>query len=587
MPSGKLSVWNSPCAPGVMPFTPGRRDPGDPVSIGPGHETSQNRRASESAALAALVEGRVRTEADLAAAMDMLEGVPFSDVHAAVTPARIALELATELGATELVMRARLVQADVDRRLGNYLAAGRSVRDMLPWAETHGSTYLQARAHRILATFFRSLGDLTRALDHAVKSVRYLGENAPPRVRAQHTIGLATLLDETGSEEEAGRLFDHLLATADRLGDWSVALLVLNNTACTQIDRGNAEGALELIGQMRRIERQQGIRLDGMELDTIARVELLLGRPEDAERTLRPVVDDGDDVPLNEQASLPECLLTLVEAYRRQGAADLAQQTLDRARAFCVDHGLAGEATKVRLCQAELHADAGRYREAYEEHRAFHRDVDTLRSVQREQRAQLIEAMFQIEQAADDRSRLEQLAFRDTLTGLWNRRWVERELEDRLRRYASGPQALSIAMVDIDFFKSINDTFSHEIGDGVLVQIGAVLAAAVHGPASVGRLGGDEFIVVMPDLAEEAALDLADQLREAISAHDWQPLTGTRCVTASLGVTSAQGSRHTRSALLAQADRNLYRAKREGRNRVAGDPAPAELPPREPPSTPG
>jgi two-component system cell cycle response regulator len=543
------------------------------VSAPASSERGRRRRPSESAALAGLVEGRVTTVEELARAMDKLEVVPFSDVHAAIEPTRAALAIAETLGTIELLMRARLVQSDIDRRLGDYVAAGQAVRAVLPWAEEHGSPYLLARTHRVLASFLRSLGDVTTALDHAVKSVHYLDEQAPDRVRAQHTIGLATLLDETGSGEEASRMYAELLAAATQEGDWSVALLVLNNTACLQYDRGHLNEAVELTTQMRQIEQQQGIRLDGMELDTIAQVELLLGRPESAAQTLLPVLDSVDAVPLNEQASLPECLLTLVEAQRQMGQLAQAQQTLDRARAFCAEHGLAGQATKVRQAQAELFANAGRYKEAYEEHRRFYADVDRQRTEQREQRAQLIQGMFQIEQATKDRDRLEELAFRDTLTGLRNRRSIDTELQTLVETYLSDGEELSIAMVDVDRFKTINDTYSHEIGDRVLVELGHLLATTIDGRATVGRLGGDEFLVLMPGLGDSEAEQLADRLRAAGARHDWTPLTGERIVTASFGVTTAHEATTSRSALLARADRNLYRAKRDGRDRVVGGTA--------------
>jgi len=139
-----------------------------------------------------------------------------------------------------------------------------------------------------------------------------------------------------------------------------------------------------------------------------------------------------------------------------------------------------------------------------------------------------------------------------------------------LFRSASQGTPTSVALIDLDHFKRINDTLSHEVGDDVLRQVGSLLVGAVPAPGIAARLGGEEFVLVLPDTAAAKAQRIAEAARQAIRTHDWAALTGRLDVTASVGVATACGTT-TQSALLGQADRNLYRAKRNGRDQLVTD----------------
>jgi diguanylate cyclase (GGDEF)-like protein len=130
---------------------------------------------------------------------------------------------------------------------------------------------------------------------------------------------------------------------------------------------------------------------------------------------------------------------------------------------------------------------------------------------------------------------------------------------------------LSLAIIDADFFKRINDQLSHEVGDSVLRTLASVLLAAKPEGSTVCRLGGEEFILIMPELDAAEAMSACDAVRHAVAEHDWSTLTGSLSLTVSIGVTTTEGGRTTPSAILSDADRNLYAAKRSGRNRVMGD----------------
>ena len=169
--------------------------------------------------------------------------------------------------------------------------------------------------------------------------------------------------------------------------------------------------------------------------------------------------------------------------------------------------------------------------------------------------------------------RMRTLAMTDELTGVPNRRDVLRRLEEVLQR--EDEPACSMLIVDIDHFKSINDHHGHPMGDEVLKFIARELRAAVREPAFFGRLGGEEFLIVLPDTALDNACAAADRIREQIMNIDttrWFP--ARRRITASIGVTMSKPNICNSSDMLMRADGALYAAKRSGRNCVKAAPEP-------------
>lgn len=128
-----------------------------------------------------------------------------------------------------------------------------------------------------------------------------------------------------------------------------------------------------------------------------------------------------------------------------------------------------------------------------------------------------------------------------------------------------------MAIVDADLFKRVNDKLSHEVGDQVLRILSAILASTVVAPETAGRLGGEEFVILMPGILASQARERCEQVRAAIASHEWAPLTGDIPVTVSIGVATAVRGQTSPAALLSDTDRHLYAAERSGRNRVVAD----------------
>ena len=509
----------------------------------------------------------------LDAKFDELELLPGVDPEAALKAATEAEAEGVLLGRADLVMRARLVQADASDRLGDVAAGGRIARVVNVWATEHGHRHLLARSHRQLSWFFTMIGDDSAHLEHALRAVEYLDEHSPARMRIDHVQGLASALVTSGSCEESKARFQLAEDMAMALGDIEIQIKVLNNRSYGEFWAGHPEAAMRTAERMLALAAEHDFDLEIAALDTVARAQMGLGRFAEAEQTLQSALTRA--VGSRGANGDPEAhiLLTLAEAQRLAGAPDRARATLDRCLAQCHDRELPGVRVRAQQERAELFAMEGAYQEAYEQHKVFHAEADTLHSAERDVRARTLQAVFETDEARRDSLRFREMSLRDPLTGLYNRRFVDEQLDILIHEAAESGAPLSIGLIDLDHFKRINDTISHVVGDEVLKQVATLLEATVTHPAFPARLGGEEFLLVLPGCDSAQAVSCCESARVCLRSYEWAGLVGDLSVTASIGVTTATAGRSTRSALLADADRNLYSAKRAGRDRVVADPA--------------
>ena len=188
-------------------------------------------------------------------------------------------------------------------------------------------------------------------------------------------------------------------------------------------------------------------------------------------------------------------------------------------------------------------------------------DITSLKKVQNE----LAEAHAEL---SLKNRQLEHVATTDPLTGLANRRRLDEALQNEVARARRFGHHLSVIMVDMDKFKSVNDTFGHQAGDRVLVELAGILRQQSRKIDTVGRWGGEEFLILCPGTDTPGALLKAEHMRAAIA--NWTFTTvGTK--TSSFGVATL-GATESGHDAVGRADAALYRAKEGGRNRVEGSP---------------
>ncbi len=304
------------------------------------------------------------------------------------------------------------------------------------------------------------------------------------------------------------------------------------------------------------------------------------GRYDDGRRQLEAALAESGDFPV---AAVGAAQLELARALDRsgdragaQGAATRARQLLERdmpgpsaQRPLPSLHDLwraeqlcGGDARALTLL-AELHARLTRNTLALLDTQVAGLVRQVTAQTLRLHNTELREANDGLLRRVED---IRRLASTDSLTGVLNRR----ALDSSWAELRSGAPELSMVMVDIDHFKEVNDKHSHVVGDRALQRVAAVLGAGLRGLDRIGRWGGEEFALLLPHTGLAAACAATERLRREVELHDWQALSPGLAVTISAGVVASRPDESFEQAV-ARADALLYRAKREGRNRVIGE----------------
>jgi two-component system cell cycle response regulator len=172
---------------------------------------------------------------------------------------------------------------------------------------------------------------------------------------------------------------------------------------------------------------------------------------------------------------------------------------------------------------------------------------------------------LEVEQLRRERAQARQESLTDALTATYNRRY----LDHRLTGLRTEGRAPAVALVDLDLFKTVNDTFGHRVGDQVLQRVVALLQQSLPPTAFCARYGGEEFVLVLPDTSAGAAIALAERARLRVAQHEWDQLCPGLAVTISIGVALQPETLLDAEDQLLEADSLLYAAKRAGRNLVA------------------
>lgn len=504
--------------------------------------------------------------AALALELVEVETSRYTDPRGVAERAAVLLELARRHRLLVEAGRARLALADAAGRTDDVRGAVESARSILLQSRLRDEPVVSARAEAVLAWCLFRMGAFGEAIVHAVESVRLLPADAPAHLRVDHTMVLALLNGLQSTDDGYIAAFDHVLAEAEQLDNTHLLLLTLNNYAFLHYTRGRAADALPLCDRIQALSEARNVPLTSTILDTIASVLLELGELQRAEDVARSNVEA--DVPVTEARAEPEALLTLAKILDRRDAVGEALASVARAERMATERELPEIVAMATEHKAALLARTGDYRGAFEALTVSHATWKLVRDRESEDRASTLNALFETEQARQRSTTFELLAERDALTGLWNRRHIDRVLPRLLGAAQPGEgRPVSVAIIDVDNFKRLNDARSHETGDTVLVRFGELLSRAVAEPGFTARLGGEEFLMVMPHTGSAAALVLCQQVRDLVERQRWSALTDGLAVTVSIGVATARPG-GTVSTVLREADAALYRAKDAGRNRV-------------------
>jgi diguanylate cyclase len=495
-------------------------------------------------------------------ALTSLVHIRRGDVDAAAHHAAAAVA-AARLQSEPLAMAYALVaSARVSWRAGEHHQALAELESAWPVVERHDDWSLRFHCQNTTAVVFAQCGEYEESIDwhtQAAITARAAGAETLEAMTLANLAGrwldIGDRSQRAGQSDEAKHAWaecvernDRTMALVSRAGAIVARRVVATNRGVALARLGRFESAQNQLAEAEEL-CEQSRNLDGVAVVVLgrARMRLAQDRSEEAYRELA----------------------NLIVRLEREKQARVGLQGV---------HELASE-----LCEAR-----GDVAEALRHHRRFHALHVELADERTQQKSRLLAIRLKTEralkEAADERARAERLvehnreltrttdrlqdeAHRDPLTGLANRRQLDAALARAFEGARTGLAPACVAMVDVDHFKAVNDTYSHQVGDRVLQQVARTLQAQARGHDLVGRYGGEEFCVILCRVDVTTAHQVCERLRSAIERADWAAIAPALKVTASFGMVDV-ASFNSLEDCLAATDERLYQAKRAGRNRV-------------------
>lgn len=445
---------------------------------------------------------------------------------------------------------------------------------------------LRGELHHYRGRFDAAIEDLQKAYAAAKN----------PRQQQYALNAIANLYADrrVGAYDRAIEYYRELLASHERSGNAAGIATAHYNIGATLDTKGDLEGALAQYRRALDLEQKRGDAGSVADVQRAAGVTLTkLGRYPEAlamiEAALAHFLADGD------QEGIAQLRLARGSVLRHVGRTSEAIRDLDAARAHFLTSASNRFLEKTEEERANAFASAGDWRAAFEARGALMNVRLKMSEALREEHVSRLRVQFETEKKEQENRallfvrrlqaaaivagaiaiafliyvarRMRTLAMTDELTKLPNRRSVFAFAEERLRSVRTHGGAFSMLALDIDHFKRINDAHGHAAGDVVLRRVAQTCRAVLKGSGTIGRTGGEEFLVVLPGSGAEKAASVAERLREAVERIDCSDIAPGLRITISVGV-SEWRSQEDFMAVARRADDLLYRAKERGRNRV-------------------
>ncbi|MBS2023205.1 MAG: diguanylate cyclase [Deltaproteobacteria bacterium] len=500
-----------------------------------------------------------------------------------------ALALLPQVAEVELALLAHEAAAEVSFRLNDYPRALQHADRAMGLARDLGNRTREGTAHGWAGAALAQMSRYAEALERLHAAIDVLRELDQEPLASRALNYLAVVHEELGDVAQALTDYERAVAMARLAHDPDMEARGLANLGEAHVSLRQPEPAIKYLRAALAVALPRGDwSLSAWCQLALGRLEQDRGNEDEALVLLRRALDSAERCGV--QRTEGEVLTSLGTLLSQRGERAEALRLLERGLKLGQGLGISREIYKTHLALSEAHERFGDYRSALQHYRAYHRvradlfdevaraqlssltqrheleqaraqqEIDRLRTVE------LAEANARLEQQANE---LAELSRRDGLTGLLNRRHLDERLAeefDRARRYGSD---LTVAMADVDFFKQVNDTHSHAVGDEVLRRVSELFTMNLRRTDLVARYGGEEFALVFPETTLEAARGACEKLRRAVEEHPWGALAADLKLTISIGL--ASGTEYpTWERMMTAADARLYEAKRAGRNRVVG-----------------
>lgn len=416
---------------------------------------------------------------------------------------------------------------------------------------------------------------------------------------------IAVLYGRMGENKKALEYFEEVLAKNRTLNKQRNIAVVLNNMGRRYEDLGDYKSALSHLQESLSIHKSLG------NVKSQAVVERALGslynnmdQPDKALSHLQSAIHTLKD--MNLPKSLGQSYLELGRAYLKLGNNKLALENLKKAADLNIEPSSVQLAMEIRQEEARLYEGTGLWKEAYLSMQEFKKHSDRLHKIKADEQLRQMNFKFDLSKKEEDNRMLKakneaqlvilllislllgltalftirqiraarhmrELALTDELTRIPNRRHILDFGEQSLSTCLRQKHSLAVIIFDIDHFKKINDTYGHAVGDEVIKRVAKIGAQSLRRGDMIGRIGGEEFLAILPFTNPVAGRDIAERIRLEILNCDMSDLAPGLRVTVSAGIACNSGSEWTGNmdSLIHQADEALYHVKKNGRNAVS------------------
>ena len=514
-----------------------------------------------------------------------------------------------------LSVRLQLLRANAHDLLGQPTLAVPSVNQLLQRLGK-ATPQLQAEVLATRGNLLLSQNDVTGALADLQQAYQLAADTDPRLARGDIASSIGNVYARQRDQANASRYFQEAVEYFQRIKSDIKLSIAVYGLGTVYRDAVNWPEARRHFGWSLELSRAradwQGVAYAQQQL---AHIAIETGSFTEARNLLdaaQPLFEQAED-----HAMVVNTQISRSDLNAAQKRLQEALAWLDRAENLAKQHELEWLEPQIRLRRAELLAEQGNYPAAYEAFRQFHQQNEAVFRKESDRRLQELQVQFESERQAQQntmlrqqnalqeaslqqqrsrlwlyvavallsllstcfllyviykdrrvRQQLDALAHTDELTGLSNRRHLMQEAQleiERARRYAL---PLCLAVLDLDHFKQINDRFGHGTGDEVLRRFARVCRSSLRQTDIIGRIGGEEFVLLLPHTQLSIAEQIVERLRNEFKHADWHSLQPGLTTSVSIGLTALQQRDNSLAELMRRADEGLYQAKQQGRDRV-------------------
>jgi len=475
-------------------------------------------------------------------------------------------------------------------RAGNLALSLSQSTQALSYLESGILPSVEADILQNIAIIFGSLGNYAEGLEYGFKAL-HLVQSTGDREREAHILSsIGVIYLHSKNIDESLRMFRQALQFNRELGGKRYEAQTLNNMSVSLNALGDhKEALLNSLESLRLAEETKFSGLIMTATGTVGETYLAMGDYAQASHYLQQYLVAARSAGSKRDEAW--ALILLGETDHRQRLDTSAMPYLSQALDIAQQLGLRAEAARCHELLADIYEQQGDLKQALAQLKLLNQVRESIYNEDTAKRIANLQVIHQVESAKRDaeiqylktielqkeiekrkeaESALEELATLDPLTGVLNRReffiLVEKEIQSTLQKQ----QPLSMIMLDVDHFKTVNDRYGHAIGDQVLTAIAQIIRDNIRRGEVVGRIGGDEFAILLPGHDGLQSQRIAKRLHDKIASQSFKLDQGTFLLTASLGVAELDREHDdSLSALLDHADQAMYSTKRSGRNRIA------------------